>query len=110
MTQSTPLALATCSGPEVAEPVVWIESSPKGALQSFCAFIFTQMIHLNIFTVFESLSPPHAWSPRSLQSRATADADRMQNIIVFAVITCMIINLNVALPGYLLWRGSTQQE
>jgi len=107
---TTWVALASCSGPEVALPVVWMESSPKGALQSFCTFIFTQMIHLNIFTVFESLSPPHAWSPRSLHPRATADADRMQNIIAFAVITGVIINLNVALPGYLLWRGSTKQD
>jgi len=104
------VALALCSGPEVALPVVWIEFSPQGALQSFCTFIFTQMIHLNIFTVFESLSPPHAWSPRSLHPRATADTDRMQNIITFAVVTGMLINLLIALPGYLLWRGSTQQD
>eukprot|EP00419_Tripos_fusus_P028788 CAMPEP_0172717636 /NCGR_PEP_ID=MMETSP1074-20121228/72003_1 /TAXON_ID=2916 /ORGANISM="Ceratium fusus, Strain PA161109" /LENGTH=401 /DNA_ID=CAMNT_0013542617 /DNA_START=310 /DNA_END=1515 /DNA_ORIENTATION=+ len=102
-------ALAWCSGLK-AEPVVWIESSPKGALQSFCTFIFTQMIHLNLFTVFESLSPPHAWSPRSLHPRATADSDRMQNIILFAVMTNMLINLNLALPGYLLWRSNTKQD
>lgn len=110
LTVTSWVALATCSGPEVAEPVVWIESSPAGALQSFCTFIFTQMIHLNIFTVFESLSPPHSWSPRSLDPRETADADRMRNIVGFAVITGVLVNINCALPGYLLWRGSTQQD
>jgi len=105
------VALAVCNGPGAAgEPVAWGPASPGGVLQAFCSFIFTQMFHLNVFTVYEGLRAPHAWSPRSLEPRAVADTKRMQNIVVFAVAVCSLLNLWIALSGYLLWRGDTLQD
>lgn len=102
-------ALAACRDVPY-QPVAWGPQSWSGLLQAFCTSIFTLMFHLNIFTVYNSLREPHLWSPRSREPRALADKERMENICIFAVVVCVVLNVWIALSGYLLWRGRTLQD